>query len=173
MTNNTATNFIKKSFSVNMRRKKFEQLVTNAISALPEHGRRAMDNVAFVVEREARHTKAKEIGINVHEVLLGLYEGVPKTKRGANYFGVVPDKITIFQQPLEELAGRNEDTLKKLIYEVVWHEVGHHLGFDEKEIRALEAEKRKKIDLLRNNNSQVKLRQKGLLRSGSNQYHIV
>ena len=102
-----------------------------------------MDNVAFIVEREARHKKAKEVSIKVDEVLLGLYEGIPKTKRGAGYFGVLPDKITIFQQPIEELAGRDGKKLKRLIYEVVWHEVGHHLGFDEKEIRALEAKRRK------------------------------
>ena len=101
-----------------------------------------MDNVAFTVERQTRQKKAKEIGIKVNEMLLGLYEGVPKTKRGASYFGVLPDKITIFQQPIEELAGRDEKRLKKLIYEVVWHEVGHHLGFDEKEIRALETKKK-------------------------------
>ena len=87
--------------------------------------------------------KAKEVGIKVHEVLLGLYEGIPKTKRGAGYFGVLPDKITIFRQPLEELAGRDESKLKRLVYEVVWHEVGHHLGFNEKEIRALEAKKKR------------------------------
>ena len=65
-----------------------------------------MDNVAFIVEREARSKKAKGVGIKINETLLGLYEGVPKTKRGAGYFGVLPDKITIFQQPLEELANR-------------------------------------------------------------------
>ena len=127
-----------------MKKNNFEQLIREAISTLPEHGRRAMNNVAFVVEREARPQKAKEIGIKINEALLGLYEGVPKTKRGAGYFGVLPDKITIFQQPLEELTGRDENKLKRLVYEVVWHEVGHHLGFDEKEIRALEAKKRKK-----------------------------
>ncbi len=126
-----------------MKKNAFEQLIREAISALPEHGRKAMDNVAFVVEMDARRKKAKEVGIKVDEMLLGLYEGIPKTKRGAGYFGVLPDKITIFQQPLEELAGRDEKKLKKLIYGVVWHEVGHHLGFDEKEIRALEAKKRK------------------------------
>ena len=135
-----------------MKKNNFEQLIREVISALPEHGRKAMDNVAFTVEREARrpsassgqNKNAKEIGIQMNEVLLGLYEGVPKTKRGVNYFGVLPDKITIFQQPIEELAGRDEKKLKKLIYEVVWHEVGHHLGFDEKEIRALEAKKQKR-----------------------------
>lgn len=126
-----------------MKKTDFEQLISKAISALPEHGRKAMDNVAFVVEKEARHKKAKEVGIKANDVLLGLYEGVPKIKRGSNYFGVLPDKITIFQQPIEELAGHDEKKLKRLVYEVVWHEVGHHLGFDEKEIRVLEARKRK------------------------------
>lgn len=126
-----------------MKKTDFEQFIREAISALPEHGRKAMDNVAFVVEMEARYKKAKEVGIKVNEVLLGLYEGIPKTKRGAGYFGALPDKITIFQQPIEELAGRDEKKLKKLIYEVMWHEVGHHLGFDEKDIRALEAKKKK------------------------------
>jgi predicted Zn-dependent protease with MMP-like domain len=133
----------KQKISNGMKKNNFEQLIREAILALPEHGRKAMDNVAFVVEREARRKKAKEIGIQVNEVLLGLYEGIPKTKRGASYFGVLPDKITIFQHPIEELAGCDEKKLKKLIYEVVWHEVGHHLGFDEKEIRALETKKRK------------------------------
>lgn len=126
-----------------MMKNDFEQLISEAISALPEHGRKAMDNVAFFVEKEARHKEAKEVGIKVNEVLLGLYEGVPKVKRGANYFGVLPDKITIFQQPIKELAGHDEKKLKRLVHEVVWHEVGHHLGFDEKEIRALEAKKKK------------------------------
>jgi predicted Zn-dependent protease with MMP-like domain len=120
----------------------FEQLIREAVSALPEQGKRAMSNVAFVVERKARRTSANEVGITVDEVLLGLYEGIPKTKRSAGYFGVLPDKITIFQQPIEELAGRDEKRLKKLVYEVVWHEVGHHLGLDEKEVRALEARKK-------------------------------
>ncbi|OGY41196.1 MAG: hypothetical protein A2Y82_02000 [Candidatus Buchananbacteria bacterium RBG_13_36_9] len=126
-----------------MTRFEFEKLVHDAITLLPCHIRDAMDNVSFVIERDPRRKKTKEIGIRIDETLLGLYEGIPRIKRGSGYFGVLPDKITIFQKSIEDLAGRNENKLKKLIYEVVWHEVGHHLGFDEKEIRALEAKKRK------------------------------
>ncbi|MCG2688803.1 metallopeptidase family protein [Candidatus Parcubacteria bacterium] len=126
-----------------MKKNDFEQLICEAISALPEHGKKAMENVAFVIERGARRKKTNEIGIRIDEVLLGLYEGIPKINRGAGYSGVLPDKITLFQQPIEELARGDEKDLKRLVYEVVWHEVGHHLGFDEKEIRALEAKKRK------------------------------
>ncbi len=126
-----------------MNKKTFEQLVNEGISALPAHAKAAMQNVAFVIENDARSRKTGEVGIKVGEVLLGLYEGIPKTERGSNYFGNMPDKITLFQKSIEELVNHDEKKLKKLIYEVVWHEVGHHLGFDEKEIRALETKRRK------------------------------
>ena len=125
-----------------MRRNYFETLIREAIEELPPKIKEAMENVVFIVEREARRRKASEIGIRVDETLLGLYEGVPKTGRGINYSGVLPDKITIFQKPMEELAGGNEKKLKELVYEVVWHEIGHHLGFDEPELWALEAKKK-------------------------------
>jgi len=121
-----------------MNEKTFARIVRQGIVALPASARAAMENVAIVVEKEARRKKAGEVGIRAGEVLLGLYEGVPKTKRGAGYFGVLPDKITIFQKPLEELGRGNPKEIQKLAREVVWHEVGHHLGFSEKEIRALE-----------------------------------
>ncbi len=124
-----------------MKRTDFEQLIYEAIAALPEQGRKAMDNVAFVVERKARRKKVNEVGIKASEVLLGLYEGISKTERGVNYFGVLPDKITIFQEPIEKLGNRETERIKKLVREVIWHEVGHHLGFNEKEIRALEMKK--------------------------------
>ena len=103
-----------------------------------------MDNVEFVIENKAHRKRTGETGIKKGEVLLGLYEGIPKTGRGAGYVGVLPDKITIFKKPLEELSGGNEEKIKNLIAETVWHEVGHHLGFNEKEIRALEARRNKK-----------------------------
>ena len=124
-----------------MKRDYFEQLIREAITALPRHIREVLDNVAFVVEQKPRRKKAKEVGIRMNETLLGLYEGIPRIKRDSGYFGVLPDKITIFQNPLEELSDGDEDKLKKLVREVVQHEIGHHLGLDEEELRALEAKK--------------------------------
>ena len=121
----------------------FEKLVEAALAKLPEKFLRALDNVAFVVEDEARRKKAGETGIRRNEVLIGLYEGVPKTRRGEGYFGVLPDKITVFRKPIEEMSGGDGEKLKKIVSETVWHEVGHHLGLDEEEIAALE-EKREK-----------------------------
>ena len=123
----------------------FEKLVSEAISAVPSHIKKAIDNVVFIVEPKSRHQKTKEIGISANEMLLGLYEGVPQIRRGSGYTGALPDKITLFQEPLEELSDGNKDKLKKLIREVVEHEIGHYFGFDEAEIRAIEL-KRKKIN---------------------------
>lgn len=127
-----------------MKKEIIEKLIHEAVAALSAKTKGAMNNVVFVVENEARRKKEGETNIKRNEMLLGLYEGIPKTERGSGYFGVLPDKITIFQKPLEELSGGNKNKLKQLVFEVVWHEVGHHLGFDEKEIRELE-EKKKKI----------------------------
>jgi len=128
-----------------MRNYHFEKLVRQAVAALPSAAKGAMNNVAFVIEDVARRKRAGETSIKKSEVLLGLYEGIPKTDRGAGYFGVLSDKITIFKKPLEELSGGDKEKLKNLIGETIWHKVGHHLGFDEKKIRVLEARRNKKL----------------------------
>ena len=121
----------------------FEKLVSEAISAVPSHIQKAIDNVVFIVEPKSRHQKIKEVGISANEMLLGLYEGVPQIRRGSGYTGALPDKITLFQEPLEELSDGNKDKLKQLIREVVEHEIGHYFGFDEAEIRAIELKRKK------------------------------
>ena len=129
-----------------MNRKEFIGLVRKAIAALPAPARGAMENVAFVLEDEARRRKMYEVGIRRDQILLGLYEGVPKIKRGAEYFGVLPDKITLFRKPIEALAGGDPEKLRGIVQDVVWHEVGHHLGFDESGIRALEQKRKRRYN---------------------------
>lgn len=116
----------------------FERWVAEAIDTLPPAGKRAMENVGFVVEPQVRKRKAHEVGIRLGHVLLGLYEGIPKTKRGPHYYWVLPDKITIFKEAIEALGGGDPVKIKEIVFDTVWHEVGHHIGFDEKDIRALE-----------------------------------
>src|SRR3989338_8241446 len=103
-----------------------------------------MENVVFVVEPEVREAKAEEMHIKRGQSLLGLYEGVSKPNRGSGYFAVLPDKITIFERPIKALAGGSPARLREIVFDVVRHEVGHHLGFDEPGIRANERARRAK-----------------------------
>ncbi|MDP3640098.1 MAG: metallopeptidase family protein [Nanoarchaeota archaeon] len=127
-----------------MTKNVFERLVVNAVAMLPVRVREAMKNVAIVIEQKPRRKKSSETGIKRHEVLLGLYEGIPLTGRDSGYFGVLPDKITIFQKPIEVLSEGDEESLAALVREVVWHEIGHHFGLSDSELDILE-KKRKKL----------------------------
>ena len=128
-----------------MEQTAFEKLVAEAIDALPPVGKAAMQNVAFFVEPEVREAKANEMHIMRGQLLLGLYEGVSLSQRGSGYSGVLPDKITIFQDPIELLSGGDPAKLKEMVFDVVRHEVGHHLGFDEAGIRAHEAARKANV----------------------------
>ena len=110
----------------------FEKLVAEALNSLPETIRKKMDNIEIVVERGSPNGP-----------FLGLYQGVPKTSYGRGFGMVLPDKITIFQTPLER-AARSEAELKEVVKNVIFHEVAHHFGFDEKSVRELEKRKKAK-----------------------------
>ena len=115
----------------------FEKLVSSALRSLPKRLRDAMTNVSIVIENSPRKKHTHEIIIENRGVLLGLYEGVPQTQWGRTQSGVLPDKITIFKQSIESLA-TDDDSLKELVRDVVWHEIGHHFGFTDKELRRIE-----------------------------------
>lgn len=132
-----------KIISTNMNKEMFEKFVAEAIAEVPERLQKRFENVAFVVEEDSRNASTKEHGINYHGLLLGLYQGVPLTKRGVNYGSVLPDKITIFQKPIEQVAGKDVENIRKKVREVVHHEIGHYFGMDEKTVRAWE---RKRIN---------------------------
>jgi len=122
-------------------REEFEKLVEEALAEIPEKFRSLMDNVAIVVEDRARPERGQEIGIRQNEVLLGLYEGVPQTQRGPHYSLVPPDKITIFQNTIEEIGGTNAG-IRELVKDTVWHEIAHHFGSDERRVRKAEVRRR-------------------------------
>jgi predicted Zn-dependent protease with MMP-like domain len=102
----------------------FEQAVEDALDSLPAELREFMSNVAIVVEEEP------PAGMR----LLGLYEGYPLTRRGSAYTGVPPDKITIYQGPLERLGGGDPARLRREIRRVVLHEVAHHFGISDERL---------------------------------------
>jgi predicted Zn-dependent protease with MMP-like domain len=104
----------------------FEKLVANAVTKLPENIRKAVKNTAIVVE-EGR----------VGGPLFGLYQGVPQNVWGKGESIHLPDKITIFKKPIEAQS-RDQNDLENLVRIVVWHEIAHYLGFNEKDTRLLE-----------------------------------
>lgn len=127
-----------------MNRTNFEKIVEEGIRAIPEKFLRKLDNVAIVIEDEPTPAQKKKLNIHSNWTLLGLYEGVPQAKRGASYSAVLPDKITIFQKPIEADA-RNEKDLKEIVKNTVWHEIAHHFGMNEARVRQAEARRRTKL----------------------------
>jgi len=126
-----------------MKQSEFEKLVKEATKGLPEKIRQKMDNLAICVEKRPSREQLRKTGIRYGGLLLGLYEGVPKTKWGRGFGMILPDKITIFQESIENFASSPEE-IKKLVRNTVFHEIAHHFGFDEKEARELERKRRKK-----------------------------
>ena len=122
-----------------MDKEKFEELIKEGIDAIPERFLEKMDNVDIVIEDRPSEEQIKKLKLGKYSRLFGLYEGIPQTKRGY-YSGVLPDKITIFKKPIEEVTFSDEQ-IKEIVKNTVWHEIAHHFGMDEERVR--KAEKRK------------------------------
>ena len=102
----------------------FEQIVQEALDSLPGELRDQISNVEIVVDDEPPQGRR----------LLGLYQGVPLTRRGAGYSGALPDKITIYRGPLERLYGHDPELLSERVRHVVLHEVAHHFGISDERL---------------------------------------
>ncbi len=127
-----------------MTRKEFEELVKQGIEQLPTHIRKLLENVDIVIEDWPSEDIIKKLKLPNKYSLFGLYQGIPKTKRGTHYANVLPDKITIFQKPIEKVA-RTPKEIESTVRKVVWHEIAHHFGLDEKRVRELEKKKFQKL----------------------------
>jgi predicted Zn-dependent protease with MMP-like domain len=113
-----------------LSRKRFEALVLAAMETIPEPIRAHMDNVDITIERWPTPLQRASLELDSTESLFGLYEGVPLTERGVIAQPLLPDKITIFQGPLEEVCA-TESEMAAEIRKTVIHEIAHHFGFDE------------------------------------------
>jgi predicted Zn-dependent protease with MMP-like domain len=120
-----------------LQRPEFEAIVARAIDALPDDFRTQIENLEFSVEDWARPSDYAA-GTSASAMLLGVYRGVPLTRRGAHYNFTLPDRIVIFQQPLQRLA-RDQDDLIARITHVVKHEVAHHFGISDDRLREIDA----------------------------------
>jgi len=122
-----------------MDRERFEWLVAEAVDSLPDEFHTKLENIDVVVQDEPTPSQLAEVGLKRGETLLGLYQGVPLTKRSRHYGMVVPDKITIFQKPIEAKC-KSDIEVKAEIRRVVQHEIAHHFGIGDARLRQLEKE---------------------------------
>lgn len=114
----------------------FERFVGEAMDGLAKQFEE-VKNVGIVVADDPTPEQRQKLELGQHETLFGLYEGIPLTRRTGNYSGVLPDKITIFKNPLMHSVETLSE-LKEAIRHTLWHELGHHFGLDHDRIHELE-----------------------------------
>ena len=120
-----------------MTRTRFEELVKDALASIPARFRKAIHNVAIVVEEEPSAALLREMEIEPPDTLFGLYQGTPLTERRWDYGNTLPDRVTLFQGPIERESEDEEDAVVA-IGETLIHELGHYFGLSEEEIEEIE-----------------------------------
>lgn len=116
-----------------MNRAAFERLAAEALDGLPEEFLVHIENVDVVIKEWPSADQLADAGLEKHERtgLLGLYEGVPLTDRDTGYAGFLPDRITLFQGPIQAVAGSDAEAIRAEVRTTVVHEVGHYFGIDD------------------------------------------
>jgi predicted Zn-dependent protease with MMP-like domain len=112
--------------SVRMDPQRFDELVSDALDLIPPELAAAMDNVVVLIED--RHPEDAE--------LLGMYEGVALTERDSDYFGSLPDAITIYRQALLDVCESEDEVVEEVAITVI-HEIAHHFGIDDERLHQL------------------------------------
>ena len=121
-----------------MTRERFAALVEDVLREIPQRFRDAMKNVAVIVEDEPPPELLEEMEMDPEEdSLFGLYQGIPLTQRDSHYGNTLPDRISIYQLPIED-ACEDEEDIRVCVAETVIHEFGHYFGLSEEEIRDIE-----------------------------------
>ncbi len=115
-----------------MQEERFSDLVADALDTLPEEFLERMENVEVLIEDWPTRDDLEEVGLDPRDKasLLGLYHGVPLTHRG-QFYSALPDRITIFQKPIERLCGDDEDEIREQVRHTVIHEIAHYYGIDD------------------------------------------
>ena len=121
-----------------MTREEFRGLVAEAIDTLPRRFARELKNLAIVIEDQPSQELLEEMEMSPDDMLLGLYQGTPLNERGWGYGNTLPDRITLFQWPIEDDADNVENEIIIAIGETLIHELGHYFGMNEEEIMAIE-----------------------------------
>lgn len=122
------------AFRVSKRR--FGELVEQALGTLPPQFAEFLEEVPVEVRDQPTAAQLKKLGLGPRDLLLGLYQGRPRTERSVEDSGRMPDVIYIFQEPIERVSG-SEQELVEQVRKTVLHEIGHHFGLDEEDLDEL------------------------------------
>jgi len=117
-------------------KKKFADLVERALQELPEEFEEFIEEVPIEIRSAPDAELRAAAGVGPGNLLLGLYRGRPRTRRSVEDSGVMPDVIYIFQDPIQQVC-RSEEDLVRQVRITVLHEIGHHFGLDEDDLRRL------------------------------------
>jgi predicted Zn-dependent protease with MMP-like domain len=120
-----------------LSRAEFTRLVEEALSEIPRRFRDEMKNVAVVVEDEPSPDVLEDLEVEPGGSLFGLYQGIPLPERAWAHGNTLPDRISIYQRPIEEACEDHEDIIV-CVAETVIHEFGHYFGLSEEEIEEIE-----------------------------------
>ena len=115
----------------------FDRLISQAMDELPQEYIKGLNNVAILYADDPDEYQIQKSGLREGNILLGLYEGIPLTKRGGNYTFVLPDKITLFKHSIMMVA-HDPRQLYEQIKRTLWHEIAHYYGLDHERIHDLE-----------------------------------
>ncbi len=115
-----------------MDRPSFEKIVEKSLERLPKRFKGKLRNIIIEVEDYPRRELLEDMGIT-SGTLFGLYQGVPLTEREWNFGNVLPDRIVIYQKPIERAAASPEE-MEEIVLDTVMHEIGHYFGFSDKEL---------------------------------------
>jgi predicted Zn-dependent protease with MMP-like domain len=121
-----------------VKRQAFERLVEEAVATIPRRFRDAIRNVAVIIEDEPSPELLEEMGIEPPDTLFGLYQGTPLTERQWAHGNDMPDRILVFQRPIEDACEGDEDDIVAEVGMTVIHEFGHYFGLSEEEIEDIE-----------------------------------
>ena len=118
----------------------FAGLVADALDSLPQEFLDRLENVEVLIEDWPSREDLEEVGMEPREKasLLGLYHGVPLTHRGV-FYSSLPDTITIYQKPIERVAGQDEERIREQVRHTVIHEIAHYYGISDERLEELDA----------------------------------
>ncbi len=122
----------------NLTDEQFDALITRAMDELPQEYITGLQNVAIVMADEPSEEQKTKMKLRENAILLGLYEGIPLTQRGAGYTFVLPDKITLFKHSILRVVS-NDDELFEQIKRTLWHEIAHYYGLNHDRMNELQS----------------------------------